>query len=260
MADGELAGSAWRRPFEPGVSLFDPDVGAAICARVAAGESLNAICKGREGPCRNTVRAWMTAHPEFGEALRASMREARVAARARDRRRAAAAPALKPGMGRPSRYGRALAEAICERLANGESLTSIGRDPAMPSYATILRWVGRYPEFADLYVEARQMQADYLFDEARDVAQAATAGNVWVSRLRFDVIRWQAARLRPHKYCERLVVAGELRNAAAPEPMEIQVVKFGQGPNGEPVVIPPRCAEEELLWERAFGRPYDGPR
>ena len=257
MADGEVAGSGRRRPFEPGVSLYAPELGEAICARVAAGESLSAICEDRAGPCRNTVRSWAKAHPEFGEALRAATETARLAERLRDRQ---TAPTLTPGIGRPSGYSRALAEAICDRLANGESLTSIGRDPPMPCYGTILRWVRQFPEFADLYVEARQMQADYLFDEARDVAQAATAGNVWVSRLRFDVIRWQAARLRPHKYCERLVVAGELRTAAAPEPMEIQVVKFGQGPNGEPVVIPPRCAEEERDWERAYGRPYDGPR
>ncbi len=94
-----------------------------------------------------------------------------------------------------------------------------------------------------MYVQARQAQADYLFDEARDVALAATPGTVWVARLQFDVIRWQAARLAPRKYCEPLVVA-----------------KMQVEPPPEALVAPPRCEAEEADWVEAYGQRYDGPR
>jgi hypothetical protein len=40
------------------------------------------------------------------------------------------------------------------------------------------------------------------------VGRGATPKSVWADRLRFDIIRWQTARLAPRKYCERLVAAG----------------------------------------------------
>ncbi len=43
--------------------------------------------------------------------------------------------------GRPSRYTPELAAKICRRLAKGETLRAICRDPAMPDKATVLRWL-----------------------------------------------------------------------------------------------------------------------
>lgn len=182
-------------------------LGAAICRRVAAGESLRAIGREPGQPHRTTVRGWADSRPEFGEALRAAYRQARISQRMRDRQQAAALAARAPPLrgGKASSYTDDLGEAVCARLANGESLTAIGRDPDMPGYGTVLKWVKRHPQFEAMYVEARAMQADYLFDEARDVAQATTPKTVWADRLRFDVIRWQAARLAPRKYSERLM-------------------------------------------------------
>jgi hypothetical protein len=258
MADG---GSAELGPVVlPLTNLDAPELGGTICARVAAGESLAAVCREPDMPCATTVRAWAAASPGFGEALREAFRQARVARRLADWRRAQALAAQPPPpKRRPLLYSTKLGETICERLAEGRSLSSIVGDPDMPSYRSVMNWARLIPEFADMYAQARQIQADYLFDEARDVAQAATAGSVWVSRLQFDVIRWQAARLAPRKYCERVVVAQEL--AAPPErPLQIQVVSFRKGPNGEVLVAPPRNEDEEQRWRRAYGAPYDGPR
>ncbi len=43
--------------------------------------------------------------------------------------------------GRPSRYTPELAANFCRRLAEGETLRAICRDPAMPDKATVLRWL-----------------------------------------------------------------------------------------------------------------------
>lgn len=45
--------------------------------------------------------------------------------------------------GRPSIRSRALEEAICQRIASGESLRAVCRDPAMPSKSTVLRWLSK---------------------------------------------------------------------------------------------------------------------
>lgn len=265
MAEGE-AGAGPARPGHavPGVSVYSEAVGAEVCAAVAAGRSLRAVCAEPGRPHRTTVRGWERAHPEFGEALRAAYCQARVSQRMRDRQQAAELAARAKAAGSPRRggkasgYTRALGAAICARLENGESLTSIGRDPAMPCYGTILAWVKRHPAFEAMYVAARAAQGDYLFDEARDVALAATKETVPLARLRFDVIRWQAARLAPKKYLERVLGAAETAELAGSGRQEVvfRVTHFEVGPGRRVLAAPPRDAGEWQAWIDAYGAPY----
>ena len=101
----------------------------------------------------------------------------------------------------------------------------------MPCSATILNWAREYPAFGDDYAQARQFLADFMFDEAREVALAATPGDVWVGRLQFDTIRWMTARMAPKKYCERLVVEMAVAERRAEDdprraPMQVIVKRF----------------------------------
>jgi transposase-like protein len=213
-----MAGPQAWDPARPGAaagvgeSVYSEALGAAICERVAAGETMSAVSRTAGMPERHTLRNWMRAHPDFGEALRSAMRAARLRQRAADQAALALMAQARAGerRGRSSTYRWDIAEAICERLSNGETLTSITRDPAMPCFGTVMAWVRRNPEFADLYAQARQAYADYLCDEARDVAQASTHETVWSDRLQFDSIRWAAARMAPRKYCERLMIDMEV--------------------------------------------------
>lgn len=167
--------------------------------------------------------------------------------------------------GKASGYTREIGEAVCARLEAGETLTAIGRDPAMPSYGVILRWVKRFPEFQEMYVAARAVQCDYLFDEARDVALWATRADVPVARLQFDVIRWQTARLAPKKYLERLVAseaaaaAGDGEDAddlGGPLELVFSVTRF-ENVGGRVLAAPPRNAGEAEAWVEATGRAYE---
>lgn len=45
---------------------FKPETGEEICKRLARGESLNAICKDKHMPDRDTVMDWVFKLPEFG--------------------------------------------------------------------------------------------------------------------------------------------------------------------------------------------------
>lgn len=132
--------------------------------------------------------------------------------------------------GRPSSFTQEVADAICERLANAESLRSICLGDDMPSQTTVFRWLAdeRYAGFREQYARARESQADAIFDEILDIADDGS--NDWMerrredgsvdevvnhehiqrSKLRIDARKWMAGKLAPKKYGEKLDV--DLRN------------------------------------------------
>ncbi len=208
---------------------FSDAVAGEIIGRVTAGESLASISRDGRMPSGTAIREWRYTRPDFGAALSAAQRRARLARRRMDLA-LAAERLIRPRRYGPDRctYAPEVGEAICTRLANGESLLSICEDEEMPAPATVYGWLRRHPDFADAYAQARQFHADYLFDEAREVALSATAGNVSARRLHFDIIRWQAARGAPDKYCERMLTE-EIQSRA--QPMTVIVKRFTDHPD-----------------------------
>lgn len=59
----------------------------------------------------------------------------------------------KVAVGRRSLYSDELADAICDRISEGESLRAICAEGGMPSKGTVMRWLddGTRPEFRGLY-------------------------------------------------------------------------------------------------------------
>jgi len=116
------------------------------------------------------------------------------------------------GLGRPSDYTPELADEICTRLANGESLRAIcasDRDDWMPSIGTILRWVSEKPEFREQYARAREVQAETHADEIVTIADGVSCADpsaidVARDRLRIDARKWVASKLLPKKYGDKL--------------------------------------------------------
>lgn len=198
-----------------------------------AGESLSSLEQDPRMPSRTAIGFWRQTHAEFGERLAGAQRRARLERRLADRVREAerrARPRRSDG-GHQTTYTEAIGEEICFRIANGESLIEICEDDHLPTPATVYRWLERDPAFQDRYATARRFQADYLFDETRRLAREVTPGNVWACRFKFDLIRWQAPRLAPRKYCERLVA----QDAGAVErPMTVVVRQFTPAPDQTP--------------------------
>jgi hypothetical protein len=127
-------------------------------------------------------------------------------------------------LGRPSEFSQETADAICERIADGESLRSICLNRDMPNKATVFRWLAKHADFCDQYARARQVQADALFDEILDIAD--NGGNDWMERkgddgvslgwrengealrrsaLRVDARKWMAGKLQPKKYGDKFL-------------------------------------------------------
>lgn len=120
--------------------------------------------------------------------------------------------------GRPSTFNQDTADAICERIAEGESLRAICLDEDLPCKATIFKWLSQREDFADQYARARETQADTLFDEILSIADESKNdtytdkdGNertdqevIARSRLRVDARKWMAGKLRPKVYGDKL--------------------------------------------------------
>jgi hypothetical protein len=129
-------------------------------------------------------------------------------------------------MARPSGYSDELGLKICSLIAHGKSLVSICSDEGMPSVETVYLWLRdeRYKEFLNTYTRAREDQADTLSDEIIDISDEATvtvreqdgftevvfdSTAVARNRLRVESRKWVASKLKPKKYGDRLLHAGD---------------------------------------------------
>lgn len=124
--------------------------------------------------------------------------------------------------GRPSDYTIELADTLCERISNGESLRMICREDAMPNKSTVFRWLAANAEFATKYAHAREEQADLYAESIVDIADELeieatykgdevkldlSAASVARNRLRVDARKWYASKLAPKKYGDRTNMA-----------------------------------------------------
>ncbi len=122
--------------------------------------------------------------------------------------------------GRPTIYTKELAQNICERISDGESVRTIVKDDKMPSSSTIFRWLldEDKKEFWEQYEKSRNIQAEIMFEELLDIADDGS--NDWVvrngkeeeewwqqngealqrSRLRVDTRKWYLSKVLPKKF------------------------------------------------------------
>ncbi len=155
-------------------------------------------------------------------------------------------------MGRPTGYTKKIADLICERLSEGESLRSICISEDMPNKATVFRWLNLHADFNDQYARAREEQAESLADEIISIADEASSpllvegiplqdknGNLIMvtdqasvahAKLRTEARKWVASKLKPKKYGDKLELAGDKNNPLIHE-----------------VFIAPKVSKEEWL-------------
>lgn len=104
---------------------------------------------------------------------------------------------------------------ICRRIANGETLRAVCRDPQMPDKDVIVRWLAEDPAFAARYAQAREALADHWADEIIEIADDQSRDELGTAavqrdRLRVDTRKWIMAKIVPRKYSERIELGGKL--------------------------------------------------
>lgn len=108
-------------------------------------------------------------------------------------------------VGRPSAFTQEIADEICHRLSNGETLRAIiDSSPFMPERKSIYRWLESNEEFRHQYTRARAEQADYYAEQIVD--EAMTSHDAQIGRLRVDALKWAASKMAPKKYGEKVEI------------------------------------------------------
>ena len=109
-------------------------------------------------------------------------------------------------VGRPSKFTQTLADDICARIANGESLRNICRDAAMPNQDTVYSWLNKDKEFSEQYTRARARQEDSYFEDLIEIADGVIpdAAEVAKARVQIDARKWVLSRMNPKKYGDKV--------------------------------------------------------
>jgi hypothetical protein len=101
---------------------------------------------------------------------------------------------------------------ICRRVANGETLRQVCRDPGMPPESTFREWVMADRDgLAAKYAHSRALLLDVWADEVVDVADDQNL-DPQARRVMVDARKWLLSKLRPQRYGDRLLVAGDPEN------------------------------------------------
>lgn len=125
---------------------------------------------------------------------------------------------------------------MLDRIVGGESLRSICLTEGMPKPSTFLRWVSEDEKLAEQYAHAMECRADAHHEEIFDIADDGS--NDWIekknkdgstytelnhehiqrSKLRIDVRKWSAGRMKPKRYGDRVTSVHE----GGDKPIEIE--------------------------------------
>lgn len=169
---------------------------------------------------------------------------------------------------------RAKFDAVCERIALGESVRQIcneGDDPPC-GQMTFYRWLqaDETGELQEAYRLAREIQADREVDEIKEIADDArndwmerrgkdgemrvelNAENVQRSKLRIQARQWKASKLKPKVYGDKLDLNHGLQDDTDIAALRAEAKRLGEALG---IVLPPHITGEA---EEDDDEPKDG--
>lgn len=133
-------------------------------------------------------------------------------------------------MGRPTKYSQEVIEKLCYLIATSSKglRTICDENEDLPTFKTVFNWLNDIDkkDFLQSYARAKEQQADFISDEIVQIADsvmentertefmggdgsytsATTKDNVQRSRLMIDARKWQASKLAPKKYGDKIDV------------------------------------------------------
>ena len=187
-----------RRPLKP----YSAKVAREIVLRTMAGETQSEICADPAMPCEASLWRWTKKHPKFAAIY--------SKARALGEREG---PASQRG------YCPVTAHEIAARVSEGEALSVIAREPAMPSLRTIFRWARAEPDFAEALAAAKAAMAQRFAEMGWTLAMDATPETAFLTQVRLKQLRWTCAILSPGTH-------GRLKAADPPAQPEVERILF----------------------------------
>lgn len=83
---------------------------------------------------------------------------------------------VRQARGRPSTYAQEVADAICDRIANGEPLREICRDEEMPAWRTVYNWQEANPDFKARIAHSRELGEEAIIQDCLRIADTPLIG------------------------------------------------------------------------------------
>lgn len=131
---------------------------------------------------------------------------------------------MQPALtGRPCSFTTDQGDAICILLAEGRSLNEICRQEGMPDKSTVIRWLGKYPDFRNQYAKAKEVGIEVWAEDILDIADDGS--NDWMERknadgenigwsfngeaakrsqIRIDARKWLLSKLAPKRFGDKV--------------------------------------------------------
>lgn len=102
-------------------------------------------------------------------------------------------------------YDKAQADSICDLVAEGQNLFTIGKLEGFPPRWRIYEWFKEVPDFADNYARAREDRADWRSARIDDVTGQVLTGQLdpAAARVVIDAEKWQAGKEKPKVYGDK---------------------------------------------------------
>ena len=120
---------------------------------------------------------------------------------------------LQPDGSREHLYSVELADEICRRIANGETLYEVCEDPAIPVSASAVRqWdLDDRDGFSAKYASAKRQLIEAWSDQLVRIAdnQLLEPND---RRVRIDTRKWLMSKLNPARYGDKVTLAGDAKN------------------------------------------------
>lgn len=145
--------------------------------------------------------------------------------------------------GRPRVYSEELADAICDRLAQGDAIREICSEEGMPAWSTVRSWLLKNGEFSTRYARAREMYAEIRNDDMRLKIQRCPVHRNEIEKLRLELdhMKWELSKFAPKKYGEKVGIEAEVNHNFIPLPellkkaeaIEVKHSRRLSGPAGE---------------------------
>lgn len=109
----------------------------------------------------------------------------------------------------PVRYSPDVTATILDRLADGEALTAICKQPGMPAAKTVHRWLHSVSEFRAAYDLARRQSSEVWYGKLKALIDELAAGGMKYDtmqskRAAVGAIQWLMSKLDAGKWGERM--------------------------------------------------------
>ena len=110
--------------------------------------------------------------------------------------------------GRPTLFTDELANEICDRVSNGESIGDICKESYMPERPVVWRWRYENKTFSDMYDIAMKNKADFKCDQTDEYIKKLESGLIEpaAANVIINTLKWQAAKFYPRFYSDKQIV------------------------------------------------------